>query len=424
MVPLVGALALVLSSCIWPAFRYGPERTGFNAAETTLSTTNVGDLKLKWYAETGPGNISSPTVAGGVLYTTANGDLQAYSAAGTTGCTGDPSTCEPLWTANVSGFAASPAVSGGVVYVTTNLTVFGDPFDVVDGQILAFDAAGTNGCSGTPKTCNPLWRAESDNVAAAASPAVANGLLYVGADGLQIFDAAGTNGCSGTPKVCTALWSGSPGVPQSSPAIANGIGYQVSAGTLEAFDANGCSSAPLPCSQKWSGNPSTSPTTPAVTSDFLYIGSDDGKLRAFKTAASFPQCIGTPKICNPAWTRTTGGAVRSSPAVANGVVYVGSDDAKLYALDATTGAVLWTAPTGGAVQSSPTVANGVVYVGSDDTKLYAFDATGTTNCSGTPKVCSSLWSFATDDAVQASPAVVNGKVYVNSIAGTLFAFGL
>jgi outer membrane protein assembly factor BamB len=70
------------------------------------------------------------------------------------------------------------------------------------------------------------------------------------------------------------------------------------------------------------------------------------------------------------------------------------------------------------------VANGVVYVGSDDTKLYAFDATGTTNCSGTPKVCSSLWTFPTDAAIQASPAVVNGKVYVNSIAGTMFAFGL
>ena len=55
----------------------------------------------------------------------------------------------------------------------------------------------------------------------------------------------------------------------------------------------------------------------------------------------------------------------SSPAVANGVVYVGSFDAKVYALNATTGATLWTATTGGDVISSPAVANGVVYVGSD-----------------------------------------------------------
>ncbi len=33
---------------------------------------------------------------------------------------------------------------------------------------------------------------------------------------------------------------------------------------------------------------------------------------------------------------------------------------------------LFTAPTGGEVFSSPAVANGVVYVGSNDNKLYAF----------------------------------------------------
>ncbi|MBK5287201.1 MAG: PQQ-binding-like beta-propeller repeat protein, partial [Acidimicrobiia bacterium] len=49
------------------------------------------------------------------------------------------------------------------------------------------------------------------------------------------------------------------------------------------------------------------------------------------------------------WTTTTGGPVRSSPAVGLGVLYVGSSDAKVYALNAATGAVLWTTTTGGAV---------------------------------------------------------------------------
>ena len=56
--------------------------------------------------------------------------------------------------------------------------------------------------------------------------------------------------------------------------------------------------------------------------------------------------------------------VDSSPAVANGVVYVGSDDDNVYALNASTGAKLWSYTTGGYVDSSPAVANGVVYVGS------------------------------------------------------------
>ena len=97
------------------------------------------------------------------------------------------------------------------------------------------------------------------------------------------------------------------------------------------------------------------------------------------------------------WSGTTGGAIASSPAVAGGIAYVGSSDAKLYAYDATTGAVRWSQSTGGEVLGSPAVAAGVVYTGSADTKLYAFDAVD-----GTPK-----WSRTVDETyggVGASPA--------------------
>jgi len=60
--------------------------------------------------------------------------------------------------------------------------------------------------------------------------------------------------------------------------------------------------------------------------------------------------------------------------VANGVVYVGSFDHKLYAFDAVTGEQKWVALTGNIIYSSPAVANGLVYVGSVDKKFYAFDA--------------------------------------------------
>jgi outer membrane protein assembly factor BamB len=64
------------------------------------------------------------------------------------------------------------------------------------------------------------------------------------------------------------------------------------------------------------------------------------------------------------------------PAVANGLVYVGSGDRNLYALNAGTGQTLWTAATGGYIRSSPAVANAVVYVGSDDSRIYAFTSRG------------------------------------------------
>ena len=61
------------------------------------------------------------------------------------------------------------------------------------------------------------------------------------------------------------------------------------------------------------------------------------------------------------WATPTEGHVYSSPAVVNGVVYVGSLDGKVYALDTTTGAVRWSAGIGYEVLSSPAVVNGIVY---------------------------------------------------------------
>jgi len=63
--------------------------------------------------------------------------------------------------------------------------------------------------------------------------------------------------------------------------------------------------------------------------------------------------------------------VVSSPAVAEGTVYVGSEDNNLYAIDAATGKEVWHYATGDWIDSSPAISNGVVYVGSNDKNLYA-----------------------------------------------------
>ena len=91
----------------------------------------------------------------------------------------------------------------------------------------------------------------------------------------------------------------------------------------------------------------------------------------------------------------TGGAVKSSPAVANGVVYVGSDDGKLYAADAagcggpSTCSPLWSSPTtGGPIDSSPDISNGQLYVGSADGHLYVYVlATGGATCAQPGDIC-------------------------------------
>ncbi len=80
------------------------------------------------------------------------------------------------------------------------------------------------------------------------------------------------------------------------------------------------------------------------------------------------------------WTFKTGGAVVSSPVLAGGVVYFGSDDGSLYAVDQASGAPKWKFSTsakdvpGGAIRATPAVVDGAVYFGSYDGYFYAVDA--------------------------------------------------
>ena len=113
------------------------------------------------------------------------------------------------------------------------------------------------------------------------------------------------------------------------------------------------------------------------------------------------------------WNYTAGGWVESSPAVADGKVYVGSGDNKTYCLDAVTGALVWNYTTGGWVFSSPAIVAGKVYVGSLDGKVYCLDAvTG-----------AQVWNYATGGWVESSIAVADGVAYVGSEGGHVYAFG-
>lgn len=75
------------------------------------------------------------------------------------------------------------------------------------------------------------------------------------------------------------------------------------------------------------------------------------------------------------WSYLTGSAndFGTSPAVANGVVYVSTQFSRnLITLNAWTGQKLWGRTGDQTLDSSPTVVNGMIYVGSQDHKVYAF----------------------------------------------------
>lgn len=148
-------------------------------------------------------------------------------------------------------------------------------------------------------------------------------------------------------------------------------------------------------------------SSPTVVDGVVYVGSSDSYLYALNAT--------TGKLL---WKAKTGDWIRSSPTVVNGVVYVGSFDSYLYAFKASTGGLLWRAHTGGAINSSPTVDHGIVYVGSQDANLYAFKASGCGN-----SLCSPLWTATTGGAIYySSPTVVDGIVYLGSQDAKLYAF--
>jgi outer membrane protein assembly factor BamB len=240
-----------------------------------------------------------------------------------------------------------------------------------------------------------------------SSPTVWGDAVYVGSgDGrLYALDRA-----TGRP-----LWAFDAGAPiASTPAVAEGmVFFGTRTGRYLALDARRGTvrwqlatgpDQPLPWGHE-SGDVYTS--SPAYAQGVLVFGAGDGHVYAVTAA--------TGKV---RWRAATGGRVRSSPAVDGGTVVVGSADGDVYAFDLATGRRRWRFATQGAslnsgdfgfdrrtVQSSPAVANGTVFIGARDGFLYALDAaTGALRWRVDHHVS---W-------VNSSPAVADGVVYDGS----------
>jgi len=142
-------------------------------------------------------------------------------------------------------------------------------------------------------------------------------------------------------------------------------------------------------------------SSPTIGADgTIYVGSFDNKLYAINPDGS------------QRWSFATGASVYSSPAIgADGTIYVGSLDKKLYAINPD-GSQRWSFTTGGSIYSSPAIrADGTIYVGSFDNKLYAINPDG-----------SQKWSFTIGKMVFSSPAIAaTGNIYVGSYDTNLYA---
>ena len=261
-----------------------------------------------------------------------------------------------LWNSTVGGWVWSDvAVVDGLVYV-----------GCYDNKTYALDA--TNG--------NKVWEYETMG-RIYSSPAVENGVVYIGSFDFNVYALDATTG--------EKIWSfPTESFVESSPTFSDGVVY------FGSFDNKTCAVNATTGNQIWSvetGHDLCVQSSPAVANGVVYIGSSyAGTLHGgvFVLDTTDGSLV---------WEYKTDALVFAAPIVMDDVVYVGSSymgpiptemsqetflvvftglRGHVYALNASTGNQIWSYETGGAMYSSPAVVDEVLYVGSMDSNVYAF----------------------------------------------------
>ena len=340
----------------WAQFRGNPSLTG-------VSQSNVpSTLKPLWTYEAGDSIESSAAIVGGTVFIgSQKGELVALSL-------DNGSVYWKFPTGNPIG-ESSPAYSNGVVYI-------GD----LGGWLNAVNASDGK----------KLW-AHHANGEIKSSPVVIGDRVLIGSYDENLYCLSARNG--------SLIWKFKTNGPvHSTPGIADGMAFI--AGCDELFRAIRISDG------KEVFNVSSGAYTgasPALRGGAAFYGTFDNevlgvnlderkiawryehpqrKFPFYSSAAVTPTRIvigGRDKLVHGltvagkgAWTFATRARVESSPAIAGGRVFVGSNDGRFYVLNLDTGAKLWEFDTGAPLSASPAIANGRIVIGSQDGRLFCF----------------------------------------------------
>ena len=173
---------------------------------------------------------------------------------------------------------------------------------------------------------------------------------------------------------------------------------------------------------------------PVIVNDVVYIGSTDGRMYALNA-----------KTWGIKWVYDAGSAIRFSAAVYGGRVYFSTRDSKFYALNAETGDKLWEFKTEGWIDAPPVLLDGIAYIGSYPTRIYLLDAitgkmksqrSSSIRIDGTDYGCvngvfrpvlpqhnESLWRGLTEGS-DSFPVIANGFAYIGARNGKIHAFNI
>jgi outer membrane protein assembly factor BamB len=166
----------------------------------------------------------------------------------------------------------------------------------------------------------------------------------------------------------------------------------------------GVTSAALagPLKLRWSFQAKDSiESSAAIVGGIVYVGSMDASLYAIDLATGRQR-----------WRYATAGPVQeSSPCVHDGVVFLGDLNGIFHAVNAATGKARWTFKAEAEIRSSPNCAGNAVYFGSYDQNLYCLSAdTGAL-----------IWKYTTEGPVHCSPAFYKKHIYISGCDATFRA---
>jgi eukaryotic-like serine/threonine-protein kinase len=340
----------------WSQFRGNHELTG-------VSQSKVPDsLKQLWTYDAGDSIESSAAIVGGTVFVgSQKGELVALSL-------DNGSVYWKFPTGSPIG-ESSPAYSGGVVYIgdlggwlnalnasdgkklwafKTNGEIKSSPV-VVGDRVLIGSYDEQLYCLST-KDGSVKWRFKT-NGPVHSTPSISDGMAFIaGCD--EVFRAIRISDGKEMFNVASGSYTG------ASPALRNGAAFY---GTFD-NEVLSVNLAQKQIAWRYEHPQRKFPyySSAAVTSSQVVVGGRDKMVHGLTMAGK------------AAWTFVTRARVESSPAIADGRVFVGSNDGRFYVLNLSSGAKLWEFDAGAPLSASPAIANGRIVIGSQDGKLYCF----------------------------------------------------
>jgi outer membrane protein assembly factor BamB len=379
------AVSPAVDASDWPQYQRDASRSGVDASPTTLTPGNISALQVQWKALAVDGSFHIGGAAIDNAHMFIAGQTGLLSAFKADGCGKD--VCLPLWQGTAqNGIYGTPAISGGRVVVAS-----------ADHFLYVFDA---DGCGNGARSCDPLWRGQLGASVIDASPAIVDGMIYIGDDSgqLSVFPLAGCGAA-----LCDPAWTGHASGHESidsSPAVGAGFVFvqttigdlknTKSGGNLLAFPAAGCGQAT--CEPVWSADlkgPAGRQSGPTVAGDKVIVASNrrtvipNGREHVFAFAAA--GCGAA--VCQPIQTFNVGfDGTETTPTVSGSTLFVSNngnitrnDLAIVSAFDLDSCGLdckpLWTGAnrnTGGF--SAPAVAGDLVFVGKGPATPFEHDA--------------------------------------------------